>query len=243
LDKYEVTIGRFRAFLDNYDEWRNLDGEPQPGAASHPRIPGSGWQERYLEHLPASAAVFEERLLDCAGAPFSTWTAPSGTNQVPLNCVTWYEAAAFCAWDEGRLPTFAEWSYAAGGGAEDRTYPWGNEVPSRSHAMYGCTLGDFMTTCVLEDVLPVGSHPLGAGRYGQHDLAGSIAEWTLDAGSSFTAACTDCASLGDDPIHYWRGGSFGDRADDLRNESSFKGMDAMYRLFYVGLRCARDTGP
>jgi formylglycine-generating enzyme required for sulfatase activity len=58
-------------------------------------------------------------------ATYQTWTDSAGSNESrPMNCITWYEAFAFCIWDGGRLSTEAEWNYAAAGGSEQRQYPW-----------------------------------------------------------------------------------------------------------------------
>jgi len=52
-----------------------------------------------------------------------------------MNCVNWYLAFAFCTWASSRLPTEAEWNYAAAGGDEQRRYPWGNEDPGADIAL------------------------------------------------------------------------------------------------------------
>jgi formylglycine-generating enzyme required for sulfatase activity len=57
----------------------------------------------------------------------------AGANEaLPINCVHWYDAFQFCAWDGGWLPTEAEWEMAAAGGAENRRYPWGGALPNAS---------------------------------------------------------------------------------------------------------------
>src|SRR5688572_19459212 len=58
LDKYEVSVARFRAFIADYDEWRRL-GNPRPGAGAHPRAAGSGWRSELDAGLPALGAELE----------------------------------------------------------------------------------------------------------------------------------------------------------------------------------------
>src|SRR6185503_5212427 len=104
-----------------------------------------------------------------------------------MNCVSWFEAFAFCAWDGGRLPTETEWNYAAAGGNEQRVYPWGANI-DLTKASYDCA-GDGSGTgtpnCMFSDMLPVGSRsPQGDGKWGQADLAGNVWEWTLDWGAT-----------------------------------------------------------
>jgi formylglycine-generating enzyme required for sulfatase activity len=91
--------------------------------------------------------------------------------QRPVVMVTWHGAAAYCEWAGGRLPTEAEWEYAARG-PEANLYPWGNASPTCDLANYG--------TCVGVPV-DVGSHPAGASWCGALDMAGNVWEWVSDS--------------------------------------------------------------
>ena len=139
----------------------------------------------------AGRACVNPRLLPI-GKPYTdndflTWTTAAGPSELlPINCVNWYEAFAFCAWDGGRLPTEAEWEYAARGGAREWKYPWGDEEPIEGQ----------VTESRRPDLKPVGSAPSGSGGFGQRDLLGSVWEWTLDsAASDYPPTCGDCANL------------------------------------------------
>jgi formylglycine-generating enzyme required for sulfatase activity len=166
LDKFEATVGRFRAWV--------AAGQPapRPGEALHDD--GEG----HVLEWPGTAKIQDAAHLE-GWKRYDTWTG--GDDRRPKNNITWYTAAAFCKWDGGRLPTDVEWTRAARGGEEDRPYPWGEEAPTPELAVYNC-LGDGDKACALEDILAVGSRPRGAGRWGQHDLAGSMFEWTTSPG-------------------------------------------------------------
>jgi|SRR5580704_4705762 sulfatase modifying factor 1 len=76
----------------------------------------------------ANVSPTDAHLSSCS--PAATWTpSPSGSENLPINCVDWAEAYAFCIWDGGFLPSDAEWEYAAAGGSEQREYPWGSALP------------------------------------------------------------------------------------------------------------------
>lgn len=158
LDHYAVTVGRFRAFVTAWeDSWRPAEGDGEiPGAA------GSGWQPAWNDYLPDA---FD---LQCNAS--ATWTETPGSDEdKPIGCVNWYQAQAFCLWDGGRLPTEAEWEYAAAGAEENRLYPWGGEAIDETRSVYD-----------TNTVEPVGTKPDGAARWGHMDMAGNTSEWVFD---------------------------------------------------------------
>lgn len=90
-----------------------------------------------------------------------------GRLQYPMNCVTWEQAGAFCAWLGARLPTGDEWEYAARSG-EARLYPWGSAAPEPRHARFAQFTG----------TAAVATLPAGQTKWGLFDVAGNVAEWT-----------------------------------------------------------------
>lgn len=234
LDKYEVTVGRFRKFAAAYaDGWR-----PTAGAGAHPSIAGSGWQASFGASLPEDAATLSNRLK--CDASRQTWSdAPEGHEQSPINCVNWYEAMAFCIWDGGWLPTEAEWEFAAAGGGEERLYPWGSAFPSVDTGRANSYYSDYSS------YVAVGSHPTGAGRWGHLDLAGSVWEWTLDwfsdtwyAGASASGA--DPCNLTPATYRIYRGGSWNLLGDDGYLRGAYRNPGSPSNRYNdLGLRCAR----
>jgi formylglycine-generating enzyme required for sulfatase activity len=112
----------------------------------------------------------------------------------PINCVDWQQAKIYCEARGARLPTEEEWEWAARGGAEARSYPWGSQSPHAS-LLNACgsecrlsarTAEGWLTLHKGSDghvyTAPVGSFPAGVSAHGIHDLSGNVAEWlgTID---------------------------------------------------------------
>ena len=233
LDKYEVTVGRFRAFVSS-GSWapaRDADG-------SHPAIPGSGWRKpEWDENLPTSKAQWDAALQDASSCQdYATWTQGTASNETrPINCVSWYEALAFCIWDGGRLPTEAEWEYAASGGDQNRLFPWGAAAPD-------CALANFLGC--LGSVAAVGAST-GVGRWGHEDFAGNVSEWVFDgyipdwydgAAASGISVCnvTPVATRA------LRGGGLNHVGGNLRAAYRGEGIPTA-RYGDAGFRCARSV--
>jgi formylglycine-generating enzyme required for sulfatase activity len=156
----------------------------------------------------------------------------------PSNCVSYYMAEAFCAWDGGRLPTSEEWIYAALGGEELREYPWGsgrtherlvtdlnrsqNGGPADAQFTFPEDFPYFDNGMNAYHIAPPGRKPAGASRWGQQDMAGNVLEWMADI-------------LGPD-AGIVRGGSWEGHADANAVAYTNYPLDRTYGS--VGFRCA-----
>jgi len=216
MDKFEVTVGRLRRFVE-----RSPALWPVEGQGANPHIPGSGWQAHWFtrantfhDSFEGKEAILAQLRCDYAlmVAPhedprahqrLATWTdAPTADSETrPANCVSWLTAFAFCAWDGGRLPTEAEYLYVAAGGSEQREYPWGSSSWDNETAQVSAYPGNPVPFSAVRPLEPVGSRPRGASRWGQLDLLGSVSEWFFDARPAqdfplpldFVMPCNDCA--------------------------------------------------
>jgi len=249
LDKYEITVGRFRQFVAaSAAGW-----VPSAGAGKHVQLNGGqglansggsgyepGWNASDTSELATTAADWMARL-KCEPS-FQTWTDAPGANEaLPMNCIDWYDAYAFCIWDGGFLPSEAEWEYAAAGGDEQREYPWGSTDPGAAnlYAITDCNYPLGSTSCTgVANIAPVGTPALGAGRWGQIDLAGNLSEWTLDWDAPFRTPCNDCVFLVDYSYRVIRGGNFSPGGVDLSPWIRDGDVPASRNSFY-GARCAR----
>jgi formylglycine-generating enzyme len=242
LDKYEITVGRFRAFVAAGKGTQA--SPPAAGAGAHAAIVGSGWQTAWNTSLATDISALTSALR--CNPTFQTWTAsPGGNERRPINCITWYEAMAFCAWDGGYLATEAEWNYAAAGGAEQRAYPWSSaDAPlplDAARASYndGTTcVGDGQAGCALTDLIAVGSKPAGQGRWGHADLGGNVMEWVLDWNMAYPSPCQHCALVEGTGTRALRGGHFNLISIGMRTAVR-GGVPPVARNAGYGARCAR----
>jgi formylglycine-generating enzyme len=250
LDKYLVTVGRFRRFVAaSVAGWA-----PPAGAGKHAHLNGGqglansagggyepGWSPSDTIQLATTMADWTARL-NCEPS-FQTWTDAPGPNEtLPMNCIDWYEAYAFCVWDGGFLPSEAEWEYAAAGGNEQRRYAWGAADPGTNSQFLisDCNYPPGSTACSgVANLAPVGTAALGAGRWGQVDLAGNLSQWNLDWYAPYVDPCTDCVYLTDYSYRVVRGNSFGTDVDNVFPPSRNGDVPAA-RNSFNGVRCARS---
>jgi formylglycine-generating enzyme required for sulfatase activity len=252
LDKYLVTVGRFRKFVAAWDQGSGY--MPAVGSGKHAHLNNAqglsdsgaagtyeaGWLASYNNKLDLTNDT-----LQCQSGLY-TWTNSAGNNeQLPMNCINWFEAYAFCIWDGGFLPSEAEYVYAAAGGTEQRRFPWGATDPgtSNQYAIWNCDYPDGTGTCdgTLHNIAAVGTAKLGAGRWGQLDLVGEMIEWYLDwFAPSYATPCTDCANLASGSGRAPRDGYFGS-TDKTLLLSAYRnnGFYPANRFYSYGFRCAR----
>jgi iron(II)-dependent oxidoreductase len=175
-------------------------------------------------------------VLDCAES-HCNWIE-SGYEDHPMNCVNWQQAVDFCEWAGGRLPSEAEWEYAARSGGQNIDYPWGDETATCDYAVMNDGLGG---SCGTDRTWAVCSKTAGNTDQGLCDMAGNVWEWVQDwYHSDYAGAPTD-GSAWEVPsgiARVDRGGSFVWWASYQRAANrSYYGPENLY--VDVGFRCAR----
>ncbi|MFZ5785049.1 MAG: formylglycine-generating enzyme family protein [Acidobacteriota bacterium] len=170
-----------------------------------------------------------------AGQPLPPPPSFAQNDAHPVVNVTWAEAAAYCSWAGGRLPTEAEWEYAARSGSEGATYPSGHAL-ARDHANWEGVEGRDR----WGKTAPVGS--LAPNPWGLFDAAGNVWEWTADwydprVGSG--GAVSDPAGPTSGTLKVVRGGAYNAQPRSLRSSNRGK-FNPSARMESIGLRCVHD---
>jgi formylglycine-generating enzyme required for sulfatase activity len=216
----DVTVGDFRMDLHEVTNARFLRFLAARPEWSRARLDPAMHNGHYLEHLRDGES-------------------PPGKAEHPVVFVTWHAAHAFCRWAGGRLPTEAEWEYAARAGRASE-FPWGDEQPTPDRANY--------EDSSFDDTRPVGSYP--PNRLGLYDMAGNVWELALDAWGPGGSGFRDIpAGSSPDDLRVvtgrraLRGGSFGGAPVNLRTRWR-DSHDVLNAVAFVGFRCAYPaSGP
>lgn len=160
LDRYEVTNADFAGFV-------------AAGGYAAPEH----WSALFTDDRVQEPATVLEGFVDRTDLPgprnWSGQTPPAGEEDHPVTGITWYEAAAYCSFQNRRLPSFFEWEKAARNG-EISTHvgiqlPWGPLAPGQGNRLRANFSGVGTT--------PVDAHPFGISPYGAYDMAGNVKEW------------------------------------------------------------------
>jgi formylglycine-generating enzyme len=211
MDRYTVTNRHFREFVE--------------ATGYRTEAEKFGWSFVFWLHIPRSR--FQELVADrvpvapwwckVCGAKWSTPEGPgsdiSTREDHPVVHVSWNDAAAFARWTGQRLPTEAEWEYAARGGLEQKLYPWGDELQPDGEHRCNIWQGEFPYYDTAEDgysgTCPVDAFP--PNGYGLYSITGNTWEWCADWFSAEyhkTAACNDPVGPRSGTARVTKGGSF-----------------------------------
>jgi len=178
----------------------------------------------------------------CTAPSTSEWCnwGQSDRGKHPINCVDWNQAQAFATWAGGRLPSEAEWEYAARSGGGDCKYPWGDEDATCERAVMNDGSG---YGCGRDSTWPVCSKLKGNTTHGLCDMAGNVWEWVQDwYHDSYNGAPTDGLAwespTGSDRVI--RGGSWHGFAWFVRAAIRFN-YSPGNRYGYLGFRVARSV--
>lgn len=216
IDRFEVTNKEYRDYLSD------LSGDKREA-----RTPdSSSWGEA------SSRAGWE------------TYFYGSERADYPVVAVTWKDAKKYCKWEDKRLPTEAEWEYAARAGRVGGVYPWAGFSPRNPQGKYLSNFNPGRQGQAADGyafTAPVGSYP--PNKWGLHDVAGNVAEWVEDAYTPSYSALSGLNPVYRDPDenrHVVRGGSWASNAFQIGvGVRDFQPEDEASAR--IGIRCAADV--
>lgn len=224
LDRTEITVAHFKRFVAATGYRTEVEKEGKSWVFT-----GNTWEE-------------------VAGA---NWAYPRGTEEPapdnhPVVHITWPDAAAYCVWAGGRLPTEAEWEYAARS-PQGYAFPWGNDFQGRrlNFCDQNCSLGwaDQSVNDGHRYAAPAGSFPDGASWAGALDMAGNVWEWVADWYGPYSAE-REVNPVGPPSGEYkiLRGGSWDLGVDFVRSFTRARDVPSS-KSDSVGFRCALTQTP
>jgi len=228
IDRHEVTRESFARFVEATGHRTTAERQ--------------GW-----------APVFNPKTDNWDSLPEANWRRPRGPEGRPSEAldpvtqVSWEDAQAFARWAGKRLPTEAEWEYAARGGLARASFPWGNELMPDGKYVSNYWQGPFPTKNSGADGFRgpayVGSYPPNA--FGLYDMSGNVWEWCSDWFSqSYYRKSPSENPPGPDQGNerVQRGGSWFCSPDSMPGYMVYSRMSAPPAAMYphVGFRCARD---
>jgi len=161
----------------------------------------------------------------------------AGREKHPINCIDIGEAQDFASWVGGRLPTSAEWEYAARSAGRDWVYPWGSDDPSCERAV----MNDGGAGCGRQSTWPVCSKPKGGTLQGLCDMAGNVREWVDDPKPLLTKEEIAARERSPRRTEDARGGSWRKGGYSLRvTDTSGDDVHGHYRVDTLGVRPVRQ---
>ena len=217
IDKYEINVEQFSAFLNRLGSYRraceNVDCTLPRNLAGY---------TNYLEEQDLGDGTIQ-------------YYPMTGFANYPANHISWYGAKSYCESVGARLPTEAEWEYAARG-KDGRLYPWGDNAPDETLAVFQSENFD--------NLKPVDALPDGASPFGVFGMAGSLWEWTSDwYNEIYYQEAPNINPQGPETgfTRVVRGGAwpFNNQSDRIRTSNRYS-LTPDFISSTVGFRCVRD---